>query len=427
MDIEDEETGSAGSLEERAAAAIDADALAADLGAIVAEPSVTGQERRALERLATLAAGHGLQPSLAAHDLAALRAAPGYPGEEAPRDELLVLSAVLPGREGGPRLCLNGHIDVVGPGKAAWSRDVYSGEIADGFVHGRGSVDMKGGLIAAMHAMAAVRRVAGETGAEVVLQAVPSEEDGGLGTFAALEADARFDACLIPEPTGFEVVLAHGGALTFTGIVRGATAHAAFRLEGTSAIDRYVPLHLAMAQHERRINADVAHPLMAALPLPYPMLVGRVAAGAWSSQVPDELTFEGRLGVEVGVSVEEARRRFEAMMAAADDGQGPPVEITWSGGQFEPCETLADEPFVELVRAAAAPELGEVPGLAGVPYGADMRMFRRHDIPVVMFGTAGFELAHAVDERVSIAELERLSRAIARVIVRFGAGAGSAA
>ena len=94
--------------------------------------------------------------------------------------------------------------------------------------------------------MAAVHRTAGAAPAEVVLHAVASEEDGGLGTFAALAADDRFDACLIPEPTAFDVVVAQAGALTFSGTVRGRSAHAAVRLEGVSALDRYVPVHQAL-------------------------------------------------------------------------------------------------------------------------------------------------------------------------------------
>ena len=64
--------------------------------------------------------------------------------------------------------------------------------------------------------------------------------------------DDRFDACLIPEPTGFDVVCAQAGALTFSGEVRGRGAHAALRLEGESAIDAYVEVHAALAEHERR-------------------------------------------------------------------------------------------------------------------------------------------------------------------------------
>jgi acetylornithine deacetylase len=400
-------------------AALDPTAIARDVGRVVAVPSLTGDERGAVELLAGLTDAYGLEARVDVHDLDALRAAPGYPGEEADRAELVGLTAVLPGT-GRRRLCLNGHVDVVGPGTQAWARPPFAGEVAGGHVHGRGAVDMKGGVIAAVHAMAAVRRVLGAAPGEVVLQAVPSEEDGGLGTFAALEADARFDACLIPEPTAFKVVAAHGGALTFTGLVRGTSAHAAVRLEGCSAVDRYLPIHAALAAHEAHVNAHVDHPLMRDLTLPYPLLVGRLAAGTWSSQVPDELRFEGRVGVRVGQGVDDARAGFEAAVAAATDHRGPPVEIRWHGGQFEPSETPPDDPFVGLVQTAARDELGDTPRLAGVPYGADMRMYRRHGIPTVMFGTPGLEWAHAVDERVSVDALLSLARTIARVIVRFG-------
>ena len=112
--------------EQRALAALDADALAADIAALVRERSVTGTERAAVERLAALAAGHGLAAAVDEHDLAALRAAPGHPGEEAPRDELLGARVTLAGA--GPlRLCLNGHLDVVAPGSEPWRHDPFAG------------------------------------------------------------------------------------------------------------------------------------------------------------------------------------------------------------------------------------------------------------------------------------------------------------
>ena len=404
--------------EARALAALDAGALAAGVARLVRERSVTGAERGAVETLAAMAGELGLDAAVDAHPLDALRGADGYPGEEAARTELLGARVALPGTGAG-RLCLNGHVDVVAPGAAPWRHDPFAGVIADGLVHGCGAVDMKAGVVAALHAMAAVREAAGAAPAEVVLQGVSSEEDGGLGTFAALEADARFDACLISEPTAFDVVTAHGGALTFVGTVNGRSAHAAVRLEGVSALDRYVPVHLALAAHERQVNADVAHPLMRELPLPYPLLVGRVEAGRWSSQVPDTLRFEGRLGVRVGERVEDARAGLEAAVAAADDGLGPPVEIAWEGGQFAPAETPLDAPFVGLVADAAGDELGARPRLAGVPYGADMRHFANRGIPCVMFGTPGLERAHAADEHVAIADALRVARTLVRVILRF--------
>ena len=138
--------------------------------------------------------------------------------------------------------------------------------VADGCVHGRGSVDMKGGVIAALHALAALRTRARGRPSWCSSRAVR----GGRrpGTFAALERDDRFDGCLIPEPTGFAVVCAQAGALTFERHRAGRAAHAAMRLEGRSAIDRYVAVHAALAAHEARINADVAHPAMRELALP---------------------------------------------------------------------------------------------------------------------------------------------------------------
>jgi acetylornithine deacetylase len=401
--------------EQRALAALDVDALCADAAELVRVPSVTGSERAAVERFGRIARARGLVAQTHVHDLGALRADPGYPGEEAPRSELFGATASLRGREpGAPRLCLNGHLDVVAPGNGQWARDPWSGALADGRLHGRGSVDMKGAVTAALHALVAIAAADGTEG-DVVLQAVASEEDGGLGTFAALRDDSEFAACLIPEPTGFAVACAQAGALTFTGDIRGVSAHAATRLEGVSAIDRYIPVHQALAGLERELNTDVAHPLMAALELPYPVSVGRIEGGVWSSTVPDRLVFEGRVGVPVGDDPAAIRERLEAVVR----GACPEATIAWTGGRFDPGETAVDHPFTQLVRAAARDELDRETETIGVPYGADMRLFCERGIPCVMFGTPGLERAHAVDEYVEVAELVALTRALIRVIARF--------
>ena len=397
-------------------------AIARDLRRVVRIPSITGSERAVAAEIVAIAREHGLEAELVEFDLRALRAAPGYPGEEAPRTELVGAIVTLPGSDPqAPRLCVNGHVDVVAPGTEPWQRDPWSGEIDDGAVHGRGSVDMKGGVIAALHALATLRAAGERLPGDVVLQAVPSEEDGGLGTFAALERDDRLAACLIPEPTELRIVCAHGGALTFTGVVRGRTAHAALRLEGLSAIDRYMPIHAALHEHERAVNALPRHPLLADHPLPYPLLVGQLRAGRWSSQVPEELVFEGRLGVPVGMSLRDARAGLERAVAAAAGTDGPPVQITWSGGQFAPGETALDDPWVTLVRAAATAELGEPPPTIGVGYAADMRLFCDRGIPCVLFGPSGIRMAHAVDEHVAIADLVAVARVIVRSALAFSA------
>jgi acetylornithine deacetylase len=376
--------------------------LVDDLAAVVRVPSLTGNEKPVLELLAERGEALGLRAELRQYDLAAVRSHPDWPGQEAQRDELWGLTLTRVGRgSSGPRLALCGHVDVVDTGTEAWARDAFSGDVADGSVHGRGSVDMKGGVVAAMHGLAAAA-----PGREVVLHCVSSEEDGGQGCFAELERDSEYEACLITEPTGFETVCAQGGSVTVIGEVHGVAAHAAERLHGRSAIDAYLPVHAALADHERRLNAAVADELMRDLELPYPLIVGTLEAGQWASTVPDRLTFSCRLPVRVGESVDDA---VASMQAAT----GPDVLLRVDGGKFEAARTDIGHPFAQLVGDVAGG------GFAGVPWGADMRLWTARDIPTVMCGTRGIELAHAVDERVSIEDVERLAGVVQQVVERF--------
>ena len=67
---------------------------------------------------------------------------------------------------------------------------------------------------------------------------VPSEEDGGQGTLAAIRSGATADMAIITEPSRLDVVVAHAGAITFRLTVPGRAAHASQRREGVSALDK---------------------------------------------------------------------------------------------------------------------------------------------------------------------------------------------
>ena len=99
---------------------------------------------------------------------------------------------------------------------------------------------------------------------------------------------------------------------------------------------------------------------MRALELPYPLLVGRIAAGEWSSSVPDRLVFEGRAPVRVGEAPAAARAAVEAVVAAAGDGA---VELRWPGGQFASGETPPDAPV--RARSSAPPSARSSAGRRG--------------------------------------------------------------
>ena len=304
-----------------------------------------------------------------------MRAHPDWPGAEAPRDELWGLTLTRAGQRTALALC--GHVDVVEVGTEQWARDPFSGAVENGRVHGRGSVDMKAGVIAAMHGLAAAA-----PGREVVLHCVASEEDGGQGCFAELERDGEYEACLITEPTGVRDRVRPGRIAHRDRRVAGVAAHAAERLHGRSAIDAYLPVHAALAEHERALNRDIADALMRAVELPYPLVVGTLQAGEWASTVPDRLEFSCRLPVRVGESFDDA---VAAMQAAV----GPEVRLAVEGGRFHAARTDTAHPFAQLVREVAGG------GFAGVPWGADMRLWTAKGIPTVMCGTAGIERAHA--------------------------------
>src|SRR6185312_1816883 len=112
------------------------------------------------------------------------------------------------------------------------------------------------------------------------------EEDGGLGTYATLARGWRADACVIPEPTGLDVLAANGGALTFRLRVPGRATHASMRTAGVSAVEKFQPVFTALRSLEAVRNADV-DPMMARWDLAYPLEIGTVRAGDWSSTVPD--------------------------------------------------------------------------------------------------------------------------------------------
>ena len=95
------------------------------------------------------------------------------------------------GSAGGPPLLLYGHVDVVTTAGQRWTHDPFSGELADGFVWGRGALDMKGGV--AMIVRAFLDAVAAGTPTPLVLLILSDEEDGG-GDGAMFLADEHPDA-----------------------------------------------------------------------------------------------------------------------------------------------------------------------------------------------------------------------------------------
>jgi acetylornithine deacetylase len=131
------------------------------------------------------------------------------------------------GTGGGRSLLINGHVDVVSPGEhERWASPPFSAEIRDGRIYGRGAVDMKGGVGAALFALEAIRACEIELAGDVIFEAVPDEETCAMGTIAAIARGYRADAGLVPEPTRLNLWIATRGLLHGTLTVPGRSAHA---------------------------------------------------------------------------------------------------------------------------------------------------------------------------------------------------------
>ena len=397
-----------------------ADVTEARLAALVAVPSIGGTdpEHEIQALLAADLAAAGLETDHWRLPLDELLAAPDFPGVEVHRDEAWGLVGRLPGTGDGATLMLNGHIDVVPVGDpAAWTTpDPFSGRVVDGELHGRGSCDMKAGVVAALAAVTALRRAGVPLRGDLLLACVPGEEDGGLGTYATLRRGWTADACVVPEPTSLDLVTANAGALTFRLTVPGRATHASRRTDGVSAVEKLVPVLAALGRLESDRNRDV-DPLMARWTLAYPLSIGKVQAGDWASSVPDLLIAEGRLGVALDEPVEDARAALEQAVAevSAEDTwlRDHPVSVQWWGGQFASGRLPADSDLADRMSAAHTAVATGTPGRWGAPYGSDLRLLAGAGIPTLHYGPGDAVLAHAPDERVPLAEVHTAARALA--------------
>jgi acetylornithine deacetylase len=284
---------------------------------------------------------------------------------------------------------------------------------------------MKGGVAAILAAIRSLGR-AGDLArlkGELIVALVPSEEDGGQGTLAAIRAGVTGDLAIITEPSDLDVVVAHAGAITFRLTVPGRAAHASQRREGISALDKLFVLSRALEFDETRRNRAETDPLMSALGLPYPTIIGIVAGGEWASTVLDRVTADGRYGVRLGQTAADAEIELRAAIAdacATDEFlRDNPATIEITGGRFGSARVASDHPLVVSLAGTVESVTGRRPALLAEPYGADMQMFINvGGIPCVIFGPGDIKVAHSADEHVPIAQVETCAEVLASWVRR---------
>lgn len=410
--------------------ALDPSRLVEDLQALVRIPSVGGTvgEEAAQSWMSGALRDAGLEVDRWPLDLVELSRHPQH-SAEVERDEVTGVVGLLGDGE-GPTLVLNGHVDVVPQGDLQlWTVDPFAGVLQEGRVWGRGAADMKGGLAAALAAARALQTAGVGLRGRLRIQSVVGEEDGGVGTLASILRGHVGDAAVVLEPTRLAVVPAGAGSLNVRITVRGRGAHGALRHDGVSALEAFRPVHDALLALEAERNARGAlDPRFPGLRHPVPLSLGVVRGGVWPSSVMDSLVVEGRYGVLLDESLDEARGALEQAVAAAA-ARDPwlrehPPEVEWWGGCFEPAALPPDHPLpgrvLDAFRAANPDRPLADPPFQGVPYGSDQRLLMRvGGVPTVLFGPGDIRLAHGPDESVPVDELVAAARTLVVLITAF--------
>lgn len=370
-----------------------------------------GEETPAQQVLQTFFRSHGVHAELYATDFIERSGNPLVRKNRSYRGRKN-LSVRLSGTGRGKSLLLNGHMDTVPAGKAPWARSPWSGLFRDGRVHGLGSFDMKGGLVANAAVICSLQKARVKTGGDILFESVVDEEwGGGGGTIAARLRDGIADACVIPEGTQLEIYRAtRGGFVVDLAVDAGDPAGYFSKAEVVSPA---VPLGRLLgwvdACNRQRAKAK-PNGAYATFTDPVPVQVLGVQANLLDPEIP--LSVPSRATVRVYFqflpeedvdaaiqNIQHSLRRFEA-----NDTFFRKYPIVWTpliGAPLRGHELAADHAWTRCMAASAAQVLGRPPVITAAPYPCDAGLMNRDfGIPTVLFGPCGAG-AHNPNEYVA--------------------------
>lgn len=336
------------------------------------------------------------------------------------------LAATFSGTGGGRSLLLFGHVDVVLAG-TKWTKDPFGGEVEDGLIYGRGSVDMKGGMTAMIKALEAIIRSGISLPGDVIVGSVVDEEAGGMGTLDFVHQGYRADGCILTESTGLTIGPLCRGILWGKLTIHGRSGHIEmpqgdWRTGGAvDAIDKAT----VYLEEFKRLNEEWSyykkHPL---LPLPCEVLVAQVEAGEYPTSFANraEITFNAqylpseRDELKMGGRVKQELEAFIQAVAETDPWlKEHPPEIEWLI-DADCAETDAEHPFVQTC-AQSLSKLGKPQTVQGLTSHTDMGWLVNVGIPTVNFGPGEPRLAHHSDEHIPIDDLIDATKMIALTIL----------
>ena len=306
---------------------------------------------------------------------------------------------------GPATVCFHGHFDVVPAQDPAQFRPSRR----DGRIVGRGTADMKGGLVSMLYGAAAASKLGLLDGGRIVLHLVCDEETGSAAGSGQLRHAGMIDpnavAMLTPEPTGGVVWHASRGALTLRVEIRGREAHVGQAHLGVNAFVGMIRVAEPLARLSESLRERGGSPLV----------VGGVAgSGAGFNVVPGSAWFsvDRRLDPDEDVDTEVARLTGTIERAAAEAGAAVTVDVLQEqpAASTDPAHPAAEA----LARSVAAVE-GERPPFELCPGVLETRWYAQLGVPAFAYGPGALEVSHGPDEYVEEEAMRRCAAVYALV------------
>lgn len=310
--------------------------------------------------------------------------------------------------EGRKSLYFHGHFDVV----PAQRRDQFAAQRRDGTIIGRGTADMKGGLVSMIYGAAAALEFGLLGDGRIVLHFVCDEETGStVGSGHLRQAgmiDPRALAMLTPEPTGGVVWHASRGAITLRVKLTGREAHVGQAHLGVNAFEHMIrvaePLHeLAHDLLRKRTELPTADDDARGSML---VVGGSAGSGANFNAVPGTAWFslDRRFNPEEDLDEELARLNDTVNRAAAATGAPVTIEVL----QSQPSAlTEADHPAAITLAHCIIAVQGETPRFEMCPGCLDTRWYAQLGIPSFGYGAGRLDVSHGPDEFIDEAAMGR--------------------
>jgi succinyl-diaminopimelate desuccinylase len=326
--------------------------------------------------------------------------------------------------DGAPHLVFAGHTDVVPPGdESTWTHGAFSGEVKDGFLYGRGAVDMKGGIACSVAAvldyLAANGGSPGANGkGSISFLITGDEEDVALnGTVKLLQwAAARgetFDHCVLGEPSNVEelgdcIKIGRRGSQSGTLYVDGFQGHVAYPHRATNPVPDISALIVALSSEP----LDRGSAQFQASNLEFTSVdVGNTA----SNVIPGQARAKFNIRFNDLHSQQSLRSLVEQRLAKAA-GNRIRARIVWEPSNANVFVTKPGA-FTDLAVAAIEQVTGRRPELSTSGGTSDARFISGY-CPVIEFGLVG-QTMHQIDERTPVSDLEKLTKIYRGILDRY--------